>query len=116
MRLRISPAALLVNVTAKMLRALIPFCNIQAMRQVMTRVLPEPGPARTSNGPSVCKTASRWFSVKLVRMSSNVAGIVRVSTGVLGADWYDVIVRGERAAEADGFVASLHHTRPECNP
>ena len=29
------------------------------MRQVMTRVLPEPGPARMSNGPEACCTASR---------------------------------------------------------
>src|SRR6056297_1998722 len=34
------------------------------MRRVMTRVLPEPAPARTSKGPSRCITACRWGSFR----------------------------------------------------
>ncbi len=33
------------------------------MRTVMTRVLPEPAPARISSGPSVASTASRCRSL-----------------------------------------------------
>ena len=45
----ISLAALLVNVTARMLCTLaIWFCSSHAMRVVSTRVLPLPAPARTS--------------------------------------------------------------------
>ena len=38
--------------------------NPQATRWVTTRVLPLPGPARISSGPSRCATASRWASVR----------------------------------------------------
>src|SRR4051794_15908805 len=59
-RSRISCAALLVNVIARIsswrARRLITRC---AMRWVSTRVLPEPAPARISSGPSPCSTASR---------------------------------------------------------
>ena len=52
MRSRISPAALLVNVTARILRGSTPSTSIsRAMRVVSTRVFPEPAPASTSNGP-----------------------------------------------------------------
>src|SRR5688572_2672424 len=37
------------------------------MRKVMTRVLPEPAPARMSNGPVVCSTASRCSGLSLSR-------------------------------------------------
>ena len=60
MRSRISPAALFVNVTARMWRGSTPSMSIsRAMRVVSTRVLPDPAPASTSNGPSTCSTASR---------------------------------------------------------
>ena len=55
-RCRISSAALLVNVMAQMLYGLTPDSIRQAMRYVMTRVLPLPGPARTRSGPS------RWHN------------------------------------------------------
>ena len=35
-----------------------------ATRRVMTRVLPEPAPARTRSGPSMWVTASRWAAVR----------------------------------------------------
>src|SRR5450756_685487 len=38
------------------------------MRCAMTRVLPEPGPARISSGPSVCSTASRWRPLSFSRI------------------------------------------------
>src|SRR5947209_4392651 len=34
------------------------------MRRVMTRVLPDPGPASTSSGPSRWFTASHWAEVR----------------------------------------------------
>ena len=50
-RWRISSAALLVKVIAKMANGDVP-CEINhAMRWVRTRVLPEPAPATTSSGP-----------------------------------------------------------------
>ena len=52
MRSRISPAALFVNVTARMRVGSTPWCSMRrAMRVVSTRVLPEPAPASTSSGP-----------------------------------------------------------------
>ena len=48
----ISPAALLVKVTAKIRPGGTPCWSISsAMRMVSTRVLPEPAPASTSSGP-----------------------------------------------------------------
>ena len=35
----------------------------------MTRVLPDPGPARMSSGPSMCWAASRCWGLRLVRRS-----------------------------------------------
>ena len=52
-RSRISPAALLVKVTARIGLRREPAAIRWAMRWVMTRVFPEPAPARTSSGPSV---------------------------------------------------------------
>ena len=57
-RSRISLAALLVNVIARIsLGRARPVATSQAMRWVSTRVLPEPAPASTSSGPSPCVTA-----------------------------------------------------------
>ena len=66
-RSRISPAALLVKVTATIADGSIPtsFTN-QATRWVMTRVLPEPAPASTSCAPSPWVTAARCSSLRLV--------------------------------------------------
>ena len=60
-RCRISPAALFVKVTAMTERGFTPSTPRRyAMRWAMTRVLPLPAPARTSTGPLVVVTASRW--------------------------------------------------------
>src|SRR5213592_956142 len=60
MRVRISPAALFVNVTAKIRCGAIPcFVMRWAIRAVRTRVFPEPAPARTRSAPPGCSTASR---------------------------------------------------------
>src|SRR5271157_1414481 len=63
-RWRISPAALFVKVMARTLSGAIPECSRWATRRVMTRVLPDPAPARTKRGPWTCVTASRWAGVK----------------------------------------------------
>src|SRR5512133_273927 len=71
MRSRISPAALLVNVTAITARGLTPTArNRKATRWARTRVLPEPGPASTSTGPLMVVTASVWDGLSPARMSS----------------------------------------------
>ena len=60
-RSRISAAALLVKVMARICQGRTPSSAIMwAMRMVRTRVFPEPAPARTSRGPRVVSTASRW--------------------------------------------------------
>src|SRR5205814_1438460 len=38
--------------------------GFEALRRVMTRVLPLPAPARISSGPSICVAASRCVSVR----------------------------------------------------
>ena len=55
----ISDAALSVKVTARMFLGSRPgtFWSRQTIRCVMTRVLPLPGPAIISSGPSPCSTA-----------------------------------------------------------
>ena len=58
MRSFISRAALLVKVTAKIRAEGTPFSISRAIRCVMTRVLPEPAPAKMSMGPPAHSTAS----------------------------------------------------------
>ena len=58
-RSRISAAALLVNVMARICPGCAPWASCQAMRWVSTRVLPEPAPATMSSGEPECTTASR---------------------------------------------------------
>src|SRR5438270_13728016 len=56
----ISPAALLVNVMARIAPGDAARSAIsQAIRWVSTRVLPEPAPATMSSGPPWCRTATR---------------------------------------------------------
>ena len=50
-RSRISSAALFVKVTETIERGSAPVSTSRARRCVMTRVLPEPAPARTRRGP-----------------------------------------------------------------
>ncbi len=67
-RVRISPAALFVNVIARISLGWTPTAAIRwTTRWVRTRVLPEPAPATTSSGPSVCSTASRWAGFRSAR-------------------------------------------------
>src|SRR4051794_7369140 len=70
-RSRISAAALLVNVIARIspTRARCVWTRY-AIRCVSTRVLPEPAPARISSGPSPCSTASRWGGLRPSRRSA----------------------------------------------
>ena len=71
-RLRISSAALLVNVMARIPHGgASPVAMRWAMRRVSTRVLPDPAPAMISSGPPRCSTAARWG---MVRSSSSAAG------------------------------------------
>ncbi len=70
-RSRISAAALLVNVMAR----IEPGCALrsaisQAIRRVSTRVLPEPAPATTRSGVPACTTAARCGSLSPSSSSS----------------------------------------------
>ena len=68
MRSRISRAALLVKVTARICDGQArPVAMMWAMRVVSTRVLPVPAPASTSTGPSVASTARRCSSLRPAR-------------------------------------------------
>ena len=68
-RWRISLAALLVKVTARMLWAAAPSASTnQATRCTSTRVLPLPAPASTSTGPDGAVTAARCASFSGLRM------------------------------------------------
>ena len=60
-RFLISPAALLVKVTASIDDGDIPWLIRYATRVVKTLVLPEPAPANTSIGPLKCFTALSWL-------------------------------------------------------
>ena len=64
-RSTISRAALLVKVMARIFHAGTPLSIRWAMRQVSTRVLPLPAPAKTSSGPCVCSTAARCSGFSL---------------------------------------------------
>ena len=69
MRTRISLAALLVKVTARMPCGETPSIWMsQAIRWTSTRVLPLPAPARTSRLPGSDVTALRWLSLRGLRM------------------------------------------------
>src|SRR5262245_53497881 len=57
---RISPAALSVNVTARISGAAnVPVATCHAMRRVIVVVLPDPAPARITTGPRTASTARR---------------------------------------------------------
>src|SRR5947209_1713855 len=63
-RSRISPAALLVNVIARISFGFAASVATRyAIRWVSTRVLPDPAPARIKSGPPGYVTASRWGSL-----------------------------------------------------
>jgi hypothetical protein len=73
----ISSAALLVKVSARIRKFLSRApSSKRAMRQVRTWVLPEPGPARTSNAPSFQLTACRWISVSLASAVSRGLSVI----------------------------------------
>src|SRR5439155_19578411 len=99
-RERISPPALFVNVIARISFGLTPQAAIRcATRCVRTRVLPEPAPAITSSGPSVCRTASRWAGFRPARYrSGEAAAIASMLAGYLAADQSRARQLGEPAA------------------
>src|SRR5436190_420788 len=66
MRSRISLAARLVKVKARIWCGGTPSRTRRPMRSVSTRVLPLPAPASTRSGPAGCSTAERWASLSVV--------------------------------------------------
>src|ERR1035437_7574311 len=66
----ISRAALLVKVTARIFPGATPLAMRCAMRNVMTRVLPVPAPARISSGPLRVSTAWRCWGLSEFRFNT----------------------------------------------
>src|SRR6516225_278497 len=105
MRERISPAALLVKVTASTPCGETPSAWMsQAMRCVSTRVLPLPAPASTSTGPSGAVTAARCASFSGLRMGDKS----------MGGEFYTVKTRaygkgpdGRGRSESGGYGRAL---------
>src|SRR5580692_11052256 len=95
MRPRISPAALLVKVTARMLCGETPSTwHNQASRWISTRVLPLPAPARTSTGPTGAVTAARCASFSESRMGDKSMGrAFYTAPGGSGPRRWDVAAR-----------------------
>ena len=78
-RSSISKAARSVNVSARISDGFARFSAIsQAIRRVMTVVLPVPAPATIRSGPSPCVTALRW---RAVRSASSGGWIRRCGRG-----------------------------------
>ena len=83
-RARISPAALFVNVMARISFGFAPCVAMRcATRRVSARVFPEPAPATTSTGPSVCSTVSRWAGLRSARYSSGFRAAVALTRSML---------------------------------
>ena len=74
MRSRISLAALLVKVTARISAAGTFFSSMWAIRQVTVRVLPVPAPARIMTGPSSAATAWRWAGLRESKENEEAIG------------------------------------------
>src|ERR1035438_5229721 len=66
----ISRAALLVKVTARIFPGATPLAMRWAMRNVMTRVLPVPAPARIRTGPFNVSTAWRCWGLSEFRFNT----------------------------------------------
>src|SRR3954463_3664249 len=117
-RSRISPAALLVNVIARISSARAwPVRSRYAIRWVSTRVLPEPAPARMSSGPAPWAPAARCGGLSPPRRASAAAcGIVRLTIVRLTDDIREraawVAVRARRVRIGFGALAAYAATLP----
>ena len=81
-RSRISSAALLVNVIARIRDGCTPSWMRWAMRWVSTLVLPDPAPATTSSGPPRWTTASSWSGLRPSVKASAGAGLASGASGM----------------------------------
>src|ERR1700694_1780178 len=113
-RLRISRAALLVNVTARISPgSALPCWISQAIRCVSTRVLPLPAPAKINRGPSSAVTAARCggFSPARRSIARSVAGeddAVNARSSLLG----EVRTEANRAGALSALVAAPAAAHP----
>src|SRR2546430_4904705 len=99
-RRAISPAALLVNVTARTFFGCTPRTpRSHAIRWAMTRVFPLPAPASTRRGPSPAVTASRCGGFRSARRASR-SSTRRLYRMPDGASWA-VMRRPRRPAPID---------------
>src|SRR5436309_2358443 len=99
-RRAISPAALLVNVTARTFLGCTPRTpRSHAIRWAMTRVFPLPAPASTRMGPSAAVTASRCGGFRSAR-SASPSSTRRLYRMPDGASWA-VMRRPRRPAPID---------------
>ena len=118
-RERISSAALLVNVMARIPHGgASPVARRWAMRRVRTRVLPEPAPAMMSNGPPRCSTAARWGMVRSSRSAAGRPENAPVAVGGAAAPSPPVVGTLQRGGSRCGLghlrVRSRHLRRGGC--
>src|SRR5215471_11880790 len=114
MRERISPAALLVKVTASTPCGEAPSAWMsQAMRCVSTRVLPLPAPASTSTGPTGAVTAARCASFSGLRIGDKSMGAAfyTVKTRAYGKGPDDAV--GVLRVDGRAFLREPHQSHDE---
>ena len=104
-RARISAAALLVNVTARICHGFAPSTPIRyATRWASTRVLPEPAPARISSGPFVVVTARACSGLRRETIRSATA--FRSACAVSDSGVATMLPRDENQSAACGASSS----------
>src|SRR5205814_7395256 len=122
---RISRAALLVKVTATIFHGGIWRRAIShATRCVSTRVLPEPGPARTKIGPSPAETASCCLGLSESSNGSVIQSTPASAAAILPAHSRAAVrppaslllYLPSRAARAGGARAARHSAPLACGP
>src|SRR5439155_113412 len=110
-RRAISPAALLVNVTARTFLGCTPRTpTSHAIRWAMTRVLPLPAPASTRIGPSSAVTASRCGGFSSARSASR-SSTSRLYRKRAGASWRSAGGRGQARGSTARDLLHRHRLR-----
>ena len=93
----ISRAALLVNVTARMWPGATPFSIRRATREVMTRVLPVPAPARIKTAPSVVSTACRCCGLSEAREDMEELRMADCGLRISKTRWGETVRQARRS-------------------
>src|SRR4029077_20304115 len=111
----IAPAAFSVNVTTRTSRGrTTPVARAHATRREITRVLPEPAPARMHTGPDVIVTAARWSGSRSARSVSRSTSIIRSNRSGPGCTRDHPAILG--TVELRGRLVTLRPAVPEDGP